>query len=97
MVVSVTHMALLYLVHKPQVLGKIMRWLFFFLEYNFLIIYKLARSHYVVDALTHMPDLTKQNGVSNQTTYVIIFLLQLVWLHEIFKYFITEFFSIHYS
>jgi hypothetical protein len=52
------HMALLYLVRKLQVLGRITRWLFFFLEYDFLVIYKLGRSHSMVDVLFQMLDLT---------------------------------------
>jgi hypothetical protein len=38
----VDHMALLYLVKKPQILSRIMRWLLLFLEYDFLVVYKLG-------------------------------------------------------
>jgi hypothetical protein len=38
------HMALVYMVNKPQVYGKITRWLLLFLEYDFKIVYKLATS-----------------------------------------------------
>jgi hypothetical protein len=38
----------------------------------------------VADALSQMPDITKQNGVPNQTMDVNIFLLQPMWLQEIF-------------
>jgi hypothetical protein len=41
----VDHMALVYLVNKPQVFGKITRWLLLFLEYDFKIVYKPNRSH----------------------------------------------------
>jgi len=34
----VDHIMLLYLVQKPQVLGRIAQWLLLFLEYDFLII-----------------------------------------------------------
>ncbi len=78
----VDHMALLYLVQKPQVLGRITRWLLIFLEYVFLVIYKLGRSHYVADALFWMHELIEDNGVPNQTTNISFFLLQLVWLQE---------------
>jgi hypothetical protein len=74
-----------------------MRWLFVFLEYYFLVFYKLTRSHYVANALSHMPNLTKQNGLLDRTKNVIRFLLQSMWLHEISKYFTIKFFSIHYS
>jgi hypothetical protein len=39
------HMALLYLVQKPQISRRITRWLLFFLEYIFLVIYKPRRFH----------------------------------------------------
>jgi hypothetical protein len=41
----VDHVALVYLVNKPQVFGEITRWLLLFLEYDFKIIYKPSRSH----------------------------------------------------
>ncbi len=48
----VDHMALLYLVRKLQVSGRITWWLLLFLEYDFSIIYKLRISHSMVDALS---------------------------------------------
>jgi hypothetical protein len=54
----VDHTALLYFVQKLQVLGRITWWLLFFLEYDFLVIYKLGRSHSMVDVLSQMLDLT---------------------------------------
>jgi hypothetical protein len=41
----VNHMALVYLVNKPQVSNRLARWLLLFLEYHFKIIYKLGKSH----------------------------------------------------
>jgi len=46
----VDHMALVYLVNKPKVLGIIIRWLLLFLKYDFIIVYKPGRTHVVVDA-----------------------------------------------
>jgi len=46
----VNHMALVYLVNKPQVSKKIARWLILFLEYDFAIVYKLGKIH-VANAL----------------------------------------------
>jgi hypothetical protein len=46
----VDHMALVYLVNKPKVLGIIIRWLLLFLKYDFIIVYKPRRTHVVVDA-----------------------------------------------
>jgi hypothetical protein len=34
------HMALVYLVNKPQILSKLTKWLLLFLEYDFKIVYK---------------------------------------------------------
>jgi hypothetical protein len=44
----VDHMALLYLVQKPQVSGRIARRLLLFLEYDFSVIYKPGKSYFVV-------------------------------------------------
>jgi hypothetical protein len=54
----VDHMALVYLVNKPQVLGKIVRWLLLFLEYDFTVMYKQGKTHVVVDALSRLRDIT---------------------------------------
>jgi hypothetical protein len=59
----VDHMALVYLVNKPQVYGILTKWLLLFLEYDFKIIYKLGRSHQMVDALSRLPNHTKLVGV----------------------------------
>jgi hypothetical protein len=43
----VDHMALVYLINKPHVTSKLIRWFFLFLEYDFKIIYKPSRSHLI--------------------------------------------------
>jgi hypothetical protein len=48
----VDHMTLTYFVNKPQLFGRITRWLFLFLEHDFIITYKSAHSHYVANALS---------------------------------------------
>jgi hypothetical protein len=88
---------MLYLVQKPQVLGKITQWLIFFLGYDFLVIYKPGISHYVADALSRMPNLTTRNGVLDQIIDVSFFLLQLVWLQKFFEYFTIENFLVQYN
>jgi hypothetical protein len=40
----VNHMALVYLVNKSQVFGRITIWMLLFLEYEFTIIYKPSRT-----------------------------------------------------
>jgi len=56
----VDHMALLYL---AQVSRRLARWLLLFLEYDFSVICKPRRSHFVVDALFQMLDLIEESGV----------------------------------
>jgi hypothetical protein len=56
-------MALAYLVNKPQVFGRITEWLLLFLEYEFIIIYKLGRTHVVVNVLSKLPNNLEPLGV----------------------------------
>jgi hypothetical protein len=46
----VHHMALVYLVNKPQIFGIIAKWLLLFLEHDFKIIYKPSKSHLMANA-----------------------------------------------
>jgi hypothetical protein len=50
----VDHMVLIYLVNKPRVYGKLIKWLLLFLEYDFKIVYKPNRPHLMVDALSRL-------------------------------------------
>ncbi len=61
----VDHMALVYLVNKPQVLGKIVRWLLLFLEYDFIIMYKPNITHVVTYVLLRLLDIIKPTNVLN--------------------------------
>jgi hypothetical protein len=54
----VDHMASMYLVNKPQVFGRLAKWLLLFLEYDFKIVYKPSRSHLMIDALSRLPNQT---------------------------------------
>jgi hypothetical protein len=49
------HMALVYLINKPHVYGKLVKWFSLFLKYDFKIVYKPSRSHLMVDALNTHP------------------------------------------
>jgi hypothetical protein len=53
----VDHMALVYLVNKPQVLGKTTKWLLLFLEYDFTIVCKLSKIHVVANAFSRLLDI----------------------------------------
>jgi hypothetical protein len=48
----VDHMVLVDLVNKPQVLGRIARWLLLFLEYEFTVVCKLGKTHVVANVLS---------------------------------------------
>ena len=48
----VDHMALVYIVNKLKVSSRIAQWLLLFLEYNFIMVYKLDKTHGIVDALS---------------------------------------------
>ncbi len=69
------HMALIYLVNKPQVFGRLAKWFLLFLEYDFKIVYKHGTSHLMVDALNRLPNHTEIVGVPNQTCNVHMFTL----------------------
>jgi hypothetical protein len=51
----VNHMALVYLVNKPQGSSRLARWFLLFLEYDFKIIYKLGKFHLMANALSKLP------------------------------------------
>jgi hypothetical protein len=75
----VDHMALVYLVNKPQVFGMLARWFLLFLEYDFKIIYKPSRSHLITYALSRLPQI-EPIRTPNQTCDAHMFTLQLEWL-----------------
>jgi hypothetical protein len=76
-------MALVHLINKPQVSGRIIRWFLLFLEYNFTIVYKPSRIHVVANALSRLPDNTKPIGVSNQTINASLFYIGPKWLNDV--------------
>jgi hypothetical protein len=52
----VDHMALMFLINKPHVFGKLIRWNLLFMEYDFKIVHKLGRSHLMADASSRLPN-----------------------------------------
>jgi hypothetical protein len=56
-------MALSYLVNKPHVLRRIIGWLLLFLEYDFIVLYKLSKTHVVANALLRLPNIIKPTTV----------------------------------
>jgi hypothetical protein len=79
----VDHMALVYLVNKPQVSARIIRWSLLFLEYDFIVVYKPSKIHVVADALSRLLDNIKPIGVSSQTINVSLFYIGLGWLNDV--------------
>ena len=82
----VDHLALQYLVNKPQVSGKLARWLLLFLEFDFKVIYKPDKIHGVADALSRNEGAEPATGIPNQTTDAQLFSMQLDWIHPIIDY-----------
>jgi hypothetical protein len=83
-------MVLVYLVNKPHVLRRIIRWLLMFLKYDFTVVYKPGRTHVVTDALSKLLDITKPTGVLDQTTYASLFYTRLEWLNDVNEFLRTR-------
>jgi hypothetical protein len=66
-------MALVYLVNKSHVSGKVTKWLLLFLEYDFTVVYKPSRTHVVVNTLLRLPNTIEPTGVFDQTTNASLF------------------------
>ncbi len=82
----VDHMALVYLVNKPQVFGKLVSWLLLFIEYDFKIVHKPSRSHLMANALNRLPNQIEHVGVHDQTCDAHMFTLQPEWLYNVYEY-----------
>jgi hypothetical protein len=72
------------------VLGRITRWLLLFLEYEFTIVYKLGRTHVIVDVLSRLLDSSEPLGVPNQMMDVSLFFVKLTWMQEVKTYLETN-------
>jgi hypothetical protein len=72
----VDHMALVYLVNKPQGSMRITSWLLLFLEYEFTIIYKLNRTHVVINVLSRFRDSSKPFCVLDQIVDASLFFVE---------------------
>ncbi len=79
----INHMALVYLVNKPQVSRRIIKWLLLVLEYDFTIVYKPSKSDVVVDALSTLLNNIKPIGVIDQTTNASLFNTGSKWLNDV--------------
>jgi hypothetical protein len=79
-------MALVYLLKKPQISGRLTRWFFVFVEYDFKIVYKPSRSHLMAYALSILPNQIEHVGVHDQTFDCHMFTLQPKWLQNVYEY-----------
>jgi hypothetical protein len=61
---------------------RIIRWLLF-LEYEFIIVYKLGRTHVVIDALFKLLDNLEPLGVPDQTMDASLFFTKLTWMRKV--------------
>ena len=82
----VDHLALQYLVSKPQVSGRLARWLLLSLEFDFKVIYKPGKTHGVADALSGNKGAEPATGIPNQTINAQLFSMQSDWIHPIIEY-----------
>jgi hypothetical protein len=84
----VDHMALVYLVNKPQVSGRIIRWLLLFLKYDFTIMYKAKQNScsckYVVKTtrcyITH-----RCTWLNHKCKFVLHIAKMVEWCQRIFE------------
>ncbi len=60
-----------------------MRGLLLFLEYDFIVVYKLGKTHVVANELLRLLDITKPTGVLDQTTDASLFNTKLEWLKDV--------------
>ena len=82
----VDHLALQYLVNKPQVSGRLARWLLLFLEFDFKVIYKPSKTHGVADALSRNEGAEPATRIPDQTTDAHLFSIQTDWTQPIIDY-----------
>ncbi len=54
-----------------------------FLEYDFIVVYKLGGIHVFVDSLSRVLDITKPTSVFDQTTNATLFYAELEWLKDV--------------
>ena len=72
------HSSLKYLVNKPVLGGKICRWLFLFLEYDFEIIVKLGRLNVGPDHLSRLESGEEPNSLEDHLLDAQLFAIQIV-------------------
>jgi hypothetical protein len=72
-VFHVEHMALIYLVNKTQVVGRIARWLRLILEFDFTVIFNLGKTQGIVDVLSRNTVAEPATGITDVTSDAQLF------------------------
>ena len=75
MVFYVDYQALLYLVNRPVVSGRITRWMLLLQEYDFEVVYKPGRRHVMADHLSRIESGEELSGVQNQFPDASLFMV----------------------
>jgi hypothetical protein len=76
-------MALVYLVNKPKGLGRVARWLLLILEYDFIVVYKLDKTHVITDVFSKLLNIIEPIGVLDQTIDASLFYTKPDWLNDV--------------
>jgi hypothetical protein len=72
----VSQKVLVYLIKKPQNLGKIARWLLLFFEYDFIVIYKPGKIRVNAYALSKLLDTIELTRFPKQTISASLFFIE---------------------
>ncbi len=62
----VDHQALLYVVNKPIVIGWIAKWILLLQEFDFKVVYKLSKIHFLLDHLLKISHGKPTEGIDDQ-------------------------------
>ena len=71
----VDHQALIYLVNRPVVSGRIARWMLLLQEYEFEVVYKSGRRHLMADHLSRIESEEEPLGVDDQFPDASLFMV----------------------
>ena len=69
----VDHIALQYLINKPQVSGRLAHWLLLFLEFDLTVVYKPGKTHGIADALSRNERAEPAVSIPDQTVDAQLF------------------------
>jgi hypothetical protein len=68
------------------VFGRIVRWMLLFLDYEFIVVYKLGRTHVVADVLSILSNSLETLGVPDQTMNASLFSIKPIRMQEVKSY-----------